>query len=60
MRIALIALVLVLVGAGCWGLTFIDWSVNCPKGQSLREVSTIVVIGKYGTTVTPIFACEAS
>ena len=60
MKVAVVVLVLALVGAGCYGLTFVNWSTafSCPKGQHIYvETYVPIMVGKV-VVITPIYGCE--
>lgn len=51
---------LVLIGAGCYGLACVNWSVSCPKGQHSYIETWMPIVTKYSTTMVPIYGCEAA
>jgi hypothetical protein len=55
-----IVVTLAVLGAACYGLTFINWSASCPKGQHDQVVTYVPI--KIGTSFVPVpvYACEES
>jgi hypothetical protein len=59
MRLALICLALALLGAGCYGLSCINWTgPACPSGQHLETIAWIPITAGKVVIISPIQECE--
>jgi hypothetical protein len=55
-----IVVTLAVLGTACYGLTFINWSASCPKGQQLQVVSYVPIMVGKSFVPMPVYACEES